>query len=280
MANLIKKCECAEIKAKRKLDLRKTDDHKAAERAWGKCDHSWVVRYRLGGRGTSQKEQSFPHEMKRDAEKLILDIKGDKVSHLRRVVDPKAGAVLFAGYADKWLAGRMSLAANSTERYASYLRNHINPALGHLRINGVKRQQIKALITSMKAQGYAASTVHGCFAVVNSIFEEAMKDKLISETPCVDIELPSTTQKKNFMVPSWGQIKKLADAMPKDYAATVWVIAGCGLRIGEAIAVNEDCLMSAADAYASMSRSPRNTASPPSSTARKTTTETSPSPGS
>ncbi|WP_214103860.1 tyrosine-type recombinase/integrase [Acrocarpospora catenulata] len=242
MANLLKKCECADTKAARKLDLRSSDDRKTAERTWNKCPHSWTVRYRLGGRGTPQKEQSYPHEMKRDAEAFILEIKADKVTGLRRTLDPKAGNILFSDCTTKWLIGRV-LKPNTLERYRSYLRNHITPALGHLKLNGIKRQHIKDLITTMRADGYSPSTVNGCYAVINSIMDEAVRDKLIPESPCTEIELPTATRRKDFYVPTWAQIAKLAEGMPPDWAATVWLMAGCGLRIGEVLAFNEDCLL-------------------------------------
>ncbi|WP_431933716.1 tyrosine-type recombinase/integrase [Nonomuraea jabiensis] len=243
MASLIKKCECAEHKAGRTLNLRTADDRKTAERLWGKCQHSWVVRYRLGGRGTKQQEQSYPHDMKRDAEAFILEIKSDKVSGLRRTIDPKAGAVTFADYADKWLTGRVGLSGKSLEIYGGALKNQINPVFGHLRLNAITRQTIKNFVSALIRNGYAPNTIHSAFTVVSAIFSEAAKDKLISESPCTDIELPSTAQKQEFLVPSWNQIKALADAMPAQWRATVWLMAGCGLRVAEAFAVTEDCVM-------------------------------------
>ncbi|MFG6199086.1 tyrosine-type recombinase/integrase [Nonomuraea sp. JJY05] len=243
MASLIKKCECADTKAGRTLDLRKADDRKSAERAWGKCGHSWVVRYRLGGRGTKQQEQPYPHDMKKDAEAFILEIKSDKVSGLRRTIDPKAGAVTFADYADRWLSDRVGLSGKSIEIYGSALKNQINPNIGHLRPNAITRQTIKNFVSALIKAGYAPNTIHSAFTVVAAVLNEAVKDKLIPESPCTDIELPSTAQKQEFLVPTWTQIKKLADAMPAPWAASVWLMAGCGLRVSEAFAVAEGCVM-------------------------------------
>ncbi|MET9249695.1 tyrosine-type recombinase/integrase [Nonomuraea sp. NPDC003709] len=243
MASLIKKCECADTKAGRTLDLRKADDRKTAERSWGKCGHSWVVRYRLGGRGTKQQEQSYPHNMKKDAEAFILEIKSDKVSGLRRTIDPKAGAITFADYADSWLSGRVGLSAKSVEIYGNALRNQINPTLGHLRLNAITRQTIKNFISALIKAAYAPNTIHSAYMVVGAIFSEATMDKLIPESPCTDIELPSAAQRQEFLVPSWTQISKLADSMPARWAATVWLMAGCGLRVSEAFAVAEEGVM-------------------------------------
>ncbi|MEU1390705.1 MULTISPECIES: tyrosine-type recombinase/integrase [unclassified Nonomuraea] len=243
MASLIKKCECADTKAGRRLDLRKADDRKTAERVWGKCGHSWTVRYRLGGRGTKQQEQSYPHAMKRDAEAFILEIKSDKVSGLRRTIDPKAGSITFADYAAKWLTARITLAPSTSTGYAVSLKNRINPAIGHLPLNAITRQMIKDLIAGLIASGYAPGTIHNTYLVLNAIFIEAAKAELIGKSPVFDIELPEITQVRDFYVPTWTQITALADAMPGDWALTIWLMAGCGLRIGEARAVDQDCVM-------------------------------------
>nr|WP_246268715.1 site-specific integrase [Nonomuraea typhae] len=181
--------------------------------------------------------------MKRDAEAFILEIKSDKVSGLRRTIDPKAGAITFESFAEKWLAGRVSLAPKSIEVYRSCLKNLINPTIGHMRLNAVTRQTIKNLISALSKGGYAPNSVNGAYRVIAEILSEAAKDKLIPESPCVDIELPNPAQHQDFYVPSWGQIKSLADSMPAQWRATVWLMAGCGLRVSEAFAVGTGCEM-------------------------------------
>ena len=81
------------------------------------------------------------------------------------------------------------IADSSRETYTSVLRNHIHPALGGKKLNTVRRQDIKNLVASMSADGIGASRVHAAHLVINAIFNEAVRDKKLAESPCADIEL-------------------------------------------------------------------------------------------
>ena len=45
----------------------------------------------------------------------------------------------------------------------------------------------------------------------------------------------------DFILPSHDQVDALAAGLAPDWAATVWLMHGCGLRVGEALAVNLRC---------------------------------------
>lgn len=64
---------------------------------------------------------------------------------------------------------------------------------------------------------------------------------MIADSPCSAIELPEVVTGKDFILPTHTQLQALAGGLPPDWAATVWVMHGCGLRIGEALAVNLKC---------------------------------------
>lgn len=55
------------------------------------------------------------------------------------------------------------------------------------------------------------------------------------------IELPEIVIEKDFILPAHDQMEALASGLPADWASTVWLMHGCGLRIGEALAVNVRC---------------------------------------
>jgi integrase len=205
---------------------------------WRSCRHPWVVRYRTpGGRSGRQRERSFGQD-KREAEDFALKVEHDK--RARVFVDPKEGETLFRTYAEEWLGHRI-IADSSSETYASVLRTHIYPAFGGKKLNTVRRQDIKNLVAAMRADGIGASRVHTAHLVINAIFNEAVRDGKLAESPCVDIELPDVTSAKDFVAPTHAQVEALAAGLPGDWEATVWIMQGCGLRIGEALALNTRC---------------------------------------
>jgi hypothetical protein len=95
----------------------------------------------------------------------------------------------------------------------------------------------------MRQKGLGASRIRASHLVVSAVLNEAVRDKMIAESPCSAIELPGITVEKDFILPTHAQLQALARGLPADWAATVWLMNGCGLRIGEALAVNARCLL-------------------------------------
>ncbi len=59
------------------------------------------------------------------------------------------------------------------------------------------------------------------------------------------IQLPGVVTAADFILPAHTQVEAVAAGLPTDWAATVWLMHGCGgLRIGEALAVNLRCRIS------------------------------------
>jgi integrase len=202
------------------------------------CPHQWVVRYRTtGGRSSRQREQSFGTSL-REAEDFALKVEHDKRAHV--FVDPKAGRVLFRDAAETWLDQHLG-ADSSIATYGSVLRAHIDPAIGGKPIGTIRREDIKALIAAMHRKGLSASRIGCAHLVVSAVLAEAVRDRKLPESPCVGIQLPGVVTAADFILPAHAQVEAVAAGLPPDWAATVWLMHGCGLRIGEALAVNVLC---------------------------------------
>jgi integrase len=205
---------------------------------WDGCPHQWVVRYRTtGGRSSRQREQSFGDDL-REAEDFALKVEHDK--RARTFVDPKAGRILFRDAAGTWLDQHLG-ADSSIATYRSVLRAHIDPAIGGKPIGAVRREDIKTLIAVMHRKGLSASRIGCTHLVISAVLAEAVRDKKLAESPCTGIQLPGVVTAADFIIPAHTQIEAVSAGLPPDWAATVWLMHGCGLRIGEALAVNLRC---------------------------------------
>ena len=214
VAKIIKRCDCGD---------------------WDGCPHPWVVRYRTtGGRSSRQREQSFGNDL-REAEDFALKVEHDKRAHV--FVDPKAGRVLFRDAAGTWLNQHLGT-DSSIATYRSVLRAHIDPEIGGKPIGAIRREDIKTLIAAMHRKGLSASRIGCAHLVISAVLAEAMRDKRLAESPCTGIQLPGVVTATDFILPAHAQVEAVAAGLPPDWAATVWLMHGCGLRIGEALAVN------------------------------------------
>jgi hypothetical protein len=207
------------------------------EEAWVSCPQ-WVVRYRTtGGRSSRQREQSFGADL-REAEDFALKVEHDKRAHV--FVDPKAGRMLFRDAAGAWLDQHLG-ADSSIATYRSVLRAHIDPAIGGKPIGAIRREDIKALIVGMHRKGLSASRIGCAHLVISAVLSEAVRDKKLAESPCTGIQFHGVVTAADFILPAHAQIEAVAAGLPADGAASVWLMHGCGLRIGEALAVNLHC---------------------------------------
>jgi integrase len=205
---------------------------------WNCCLHPWVVRYRtIGGRSSRQREQSFGDDL-REAEDFALKVEHDK--RTRTFVDPKAGRELFRDAAKTWLDQHLG-ADSSIATYRSVLRAHIDPAIGGKPIGAIHSEDIKALVAAMHRKGLSASRIGCAHLVISAVLAEAVRDKKLAESPCSGVQIPAVVTATDFILRGHAQIEAVAAGLPSDWAATVWLMHGCGLRIGEALAINLLC---------------------------------------
>jgi integrase len=93
----------------------------------------------------------------------------------------------------------------------------------------------------MKRKGLSASRIGCAYLVINAVFNEAVRNKKLSESPSTDIPVPDVVHAADFGLPADEELEALAAGLPADWAASVWLMYGCGLRIGEALAVRTRC---------------------------------------
>jgi site-specific recombinase XerC len=148
--------------------------------------------------------------------------------------------VLFRDTAGTWLDQHLG-ADSSIATYRSVLRAHIDPAIGGKPIGAIRREDIKALIAGMHRKGLSASRIGCAHLVISAVLAEAVRDKKLAESPCTGIQLPGVVTAADFILPAHAQVEAVAAGLPPDWAATVWLMHGCGLRIGEALAVSLRC---------------------------------------
>jgi site-specific recombinase XerC len=143
------------------------------------------------------------------------------------------------------------------------LRTHVYPAIGDRQIRAIRREEIKDLLAVMKRKGLSASRIGCAYLVINAVFNEAVRNKKLPESPSTDIPVPDVVHAADFVLPAGEELEALAAGLPADWSATVWLMYGCGLRIGEALAVRTRCRISKGPPCGSASRSTQSRSSAP-----------------
>jgi hypothetical protein len=82
----------------------------------------------------------------------------------------------------------------------------------------------------MHRKGLSASRIGCAHLVISAVLAEAVRDKKLPESPCTGIQLPGVITAADFILPAHAQVEAVAAGLPPDWAATVWLMHGCGLR--------------------------------------------------
>jgi integrase len=190
------------------------------------------VRYRTPANRQTDK-RGF--RTKRDAELFSATVEVAKAKG--EYVAPKLGRVTINELAPDWLARKKQATAPSHYRtLETAWRVHVKPRWGKVSVANVDALGVEAWIAAMSAKGAGTTTVLRAHGVLSGILAGAVKGKRLAANPAKGIEgLPRKTAKRHVYL-SVHDIARLADESG-EHRALVLVLAYCGLRWGEAIAL-------------------------------------------
>ncbi|HEX6300090.1 MAG TPA: site-specific integrase [Acidimicrobiia bacterium] len=192
----------------------------------------WRARFRA----PVGRERSRSFRRKVDAERWLRDeeSKADRGLWL----DPDAGKVSLADYAESWLAGRQ-LKPKSVATYKSLLDSRILPKFGDWQLRQITPDAVRAWVAGMVEEGLSPSRVGAAREVLASILNQAVEDGVLGRNAAAKVKTPTKKpRRQRFLTPD--QVAKLAAACERRQqgaGAFETFLAWSGLRWGEAIAL-------------------------------------------
>nr|WP_101255003.1 tyrosine-type recombinase/integrase [Streptomyces barkulensis] len=193
----------------------------------------WQVRWRAAN-GRQRKET---WAKRADADRRAAQVSAELARGL--LGDTATGRETVREVAERW-AATAHHRPGTAERTERVLRLHILPLLGDTPIRAVTRRDIQAWVAD-RAEVLAPSSMQSTYAVLASIFSEAVRDGLISRSPCSRIRLPADVRRE-IRPPTATQVAALVDAAPAHYRAALLLAASAGLRWGEVFGLEADAL--------------------------------------
>jgi integrase len=190
------------------------------------------VRYRTPGNKQTDK-RGF--RTKRDAQRWANNVEVTKLTG--EYVAPSLGRITVDELSADWLAHKKQATAPSHYRMLeSAWRIHVKPKWGSVSVADVDVLGVEAWIAAMGTKGAGATTVLRAHGVLSGILAEAVKGKRLAANPCKGIEgLPRKTGKRRVYL-SAEDVRQLANEAGQ-HRALVLVLAYCGVRWGEAVAL-------------------------------------------
>ena len=158
--------------------------------------------------------------------------------------DHSRGQVTFADYVETvWLPSK-HVETSTLAAYRSYLDKHFIPTFGRRPMGKILPSEIQRWVTTASAtdpatgdgNGLSAASVRKYHTMLHSIFERALRDRVVTFNPCTHTELPKVVKKKARTLTPAEYVAILA-SLPARHRLMVETAINTGLRWGELIAL-------------------------------------------
>lgn len=194
-------------------------------------------RYRARYLGPDNRWRSKTFDRKVDAERWLRSSLGtvDRGDW----IDPAMARVRLVHVADRWLVSIAQLKPKTRANYESLLRVHVLPAFGEWELRRIDRLAIREWLARLQANGLSTSRVRQARQVLVSILELAVEAGHVSANAGRGLKVTGG-QRQEMLHLDANQVAVLSEAVDQIQPGSgilVLVLAYCGLRWGEAVAL-------------------------------------------
>ncbi|MFE0463325.1 tyrosine-type recombinase/integrase [Kitasatospora sp. NPDC058965] len=208
------------------------------ESKWSRCPHEYKIRYRNAA-GQQTEESGFATQDKAKARlaEMYQARKNSPLSQRKAERIQKYGLMPFSAYAKEWKAGQRDLGPASIRHLDSLLTHHLLPFFGSRRMGTFDHKVVESFILTMERNDIGLATQTNAFDKLKAILLDAHRLGLYEDNPVDGVKPPQYDPKK-AVIPSVGQLHGIRGAGDDAFRLVVDLMSGCGLRNGEAYAVN------------------------------------------
>ncbi|SFD64591.1 Site-specific recombinase XerD [Streptomyces aidingensis] len=202
-----------------------------------RCPHPYTVRFRdaLG----KQREEAGYSTQDGAIERLTeLYAERKKTSPTVAETRRELGQRSIEEYAETWLPRQRKMTEYSTAQHvASYFKVHINPALGSRKLISVTPVVVEKFLDDLEASGVGRGHQSNIYRVLKSLLRDAYEKGAMADDPVKGVQDPEYVP-KTVVIPTLEYITKALTVADEFLAMEIVMMVGCGLRNGEARAVN------------------------------------------
>lgn len=198
----------------------------------------WVGALMLGRTATGRPDRRFVYGRTRaEVQRKLDELRTRAATGL--VTEPHQLTV--ATYLTQWLRDSVALhTREKTQRtYAVLVRRHILPAIGAVKLTGLRPAHLQALYAAMTATGYASATVRLTHGLLVTALKQAVAWGYLPRNPA-DAARPPTLRRTEMQTLDAEQVRRLlaTAAAAGDRWLALWhLLVDSGARIGEALAL-------------------------------------------
>lgn len=151
-------------------------------------------------------------------------------------IDPELAATPYRDWAQTWIGSRSDLKPKTLDGYRSLLNSRVLPTFGRSRLQDIRSIDVVQWVASMVDDQLSPSRTRQAFNVFSSSLTEAVRNGMIRANPAVGTKLPKVSvNEMRHLTPA--EVETVASAVGDKYETFVYVLAYCGIRAGEAVAL-------------------------------------------
>ncbi|WP_455770170.1 tyrosine-type recombinase/integrase [Streptomyces coelicoflavus] len=202
-----------------------------------RCPHPYTIRFR-NGLGKQSEEGGFGTQD--DAIERLTQIYTEKKRTAPSVAEARRelGQKTVAEYAKDWRSRQRKMTEYSTgEHVGSSLNVHIFPRLGSRKLSTVTPLVVERFLDALEADGVGRGNQVNIFRILKAILRDAFDKGAMADDPVKGVQEPEYVRER-VVIPSLECVKQALAVAGDDLAMEIAMMAGCGLRNGEARAVN------------------------------------------
>ena len=203
-----------------------------------RSEGGWIARFPLGTVKGKRITKRVRCKTERDA--LV------ELERLRREYgaggDPATGTV--GQYLESWIKGhRRSISESTATSYEGHIRLHIAPLLGGIPLARLRSADVRRLVDELERKGLSAATIVRVVTTLRIALGAAIRDRLLVHNAADIRELPKV-RRKPVRPLTHTEADRLLDAVSGSWIEPmVRLLLGSGLRLGEAIGLDQGDLM-------------------------------------
>lgn len=201
--------------------------------------HGRGRRYRVRYHDATGKPREKLFDRKRDAETWEVQVRSGGSD--QATVDQAERRVTFREYGERWrLSREVGWAVETRRRVESNLRCHLYPVFGDLPVRAVTLTGVLEWLTRRLAGETPKTSLRLYFELLDAVMAAAATDRVIAHNPCDGVKLAQILRGLSCApkwVPTEDDVLALLEAVPARYRAIIWLGAGQGCRLGEALGV-------------------------------------------
>ncbi|MFE9976870.1 tyrosine-type recombinase/integrase [Streptomyces hirsutus] len=202
-----------------------------------RCPHPYTIRFR-DALGKQREEAGFGTQD--DAVERLTQIYAEKKKTAPSVAEARRelGQQTVEEYAKQWRPRQRRMTEYSTGWHVdSSINVHIVPRLGSRKLNSVTPIVVERFLDELEADGVGRGNQVNIFRTLKAILRDAYGKGAMADDPVKGVQEPEYVRRK-VVIPPLAYVKKALRAADELLALEIVMMVGCGLRNGEARAVN------------------------------------------